>query len=175
MIYLSGSINLCSQADLEREAEFFATNHWELKDPTTHRVAVTVDESDIDALAQFLRNKPRDRKPKVWTDRNGEQHQAQTVTFFLNGTEMTGNWTRLRARLDPDGQSNLPQTGSAPTRQGRAAAPIRRSSTAPSQLDGFTQPAPSATGPSAAMAQPSSVSNDHRNWNQDEDDDDVPF
>ena len=178
MIYLSGAINLSSQADLEREAELFARNGWELKDPTTHRVSVTIDEADIDAFCQFLRSRPRDRRPKVWTDRNGQQHQAQTVTFFLNGTEMTGNWTRLRARLDPDAQIAAAQGATAGVRQARTAPPVRRSPTPPPQAQANGFPQSSAPHAAAATATPVAEAtptwNSQPSWDQD-DDDDVPF
>lgn len=170
MIYLSGAINLSSQADLQREAELFARNGWELKDPTTHRVSITIDEGDIDAFCQFLRSRPRDRKPKIWTDRNGQQHQAQTVTFFLNGTEMTGNWTRLRGRLDPNARPGTSQGTAAPQPQARTASPVRRPPSPQAQANGYPQPQAQPQAP-AAFAAPL--------WNSqpsvNEEDDDIPF
>jgi hypothetical protein len=169
MIYLSGSINLCNQAELQREAELYARNGWELKDPTTHRVSVTIDEADIDAFCQYLRSRPRDRKPKIWTDRDGQQHQVQTVTFFLNGTEMTGNWTRLRARIDPTARPAAAQAPATGQRQARTAPPVRRSPTPQAQANGFPQP---QAQPQAPVAPAAPV------WNSqplEPDDDDIPF
>lgn len=143
MIFLSGSINLCTQQELQREAEFFSRNGWELKDPTTHRVSVTIAQEDIEAFCDYLRSKAPDRKPKVWRDRNGVEHQAPTVTFFLNGTEVTGTWTRLKARLDPQAQQRQAQPP-LPARQS-TPAPVRRSATPP-QPPTYAQPAqPPAT------------------------------
>ncbi len=162
MIFLSGSINLSTQQELQREAEFFSRNGWELKDPTTHRVSVTIAQEDIEAFCDYLRSKAPDRKPKVWRDRNGVEHQAPTVTFFLNGTEVTGTWTRLRARLDPQAQQRQAQAP-APTRTS-AAPPVRRS---PSPI-----PQPSHAEPPQRLATPDSPPV----WQADAfDDEEVPF
>jgi hypothetical protein len=165
MIYLSGSINLMSQQELQREAELFSRNGWELRDPTTHRVSVTIAQEDIDAFCDYLRNRPADRKPKVWRDRNGEEHQASTVTFFLNGSEMTGSWTRLRARLDPSAQPRQSDTTTTTAARPAPHPPVRRAPD-PSRNNSHVPAAP----PSAQPAQPAA-------WQAEafDDDDDIPF
>lgn len=162
MIFLSGSINLSTQQELQREAEFFSRNGWELKDPTTHRVSVTIAREDIDSFCEYLRSKAPDRKPKVWRDRNGVEHQAPTVTFYLNGTEVTGTWTRLRARIDPQAQP-AKASASAPARSA-APAPVRR---APAPL-----PQPSHAEP---MQRPSTPDRPPAWQSDDFDDEEVPF
>lgn len=177
MIYLSGAINLVPQAELQREAELFARNGWELKDPTTHKVSITIAEQDIDAFCQYLRNRPRDRKPKVWTDRQGQEHQAQTVTFYLNGTEMTGSWTRLRGRFDPQAKPPAVGGGSAVgATRSRPAPPVRRVSTPQPPADGFV-PAPAVAAAAAVpAASPAAQWTAQPSWNSaGDDDEDIPF
>lgn len=174
MIYLSGSINLVPQTELQREAELFARNGWELKDPTTHKVSITIAERDIEAFCQYLRNRSRDRKPKIWTDRHGQEHQEQTVTFYLNGSEMTGSWTRLRARLDPQSKPAASADGAGPGRQ-RQAPPVRRVS-APTQAQDLAPTAATAPPAPPAVASPAAQWNAQPILNSaDEDDDDIPF
>lgn len=163
MIYLSGSINLRSQQELQREAELFSRNGWELRDPTTHTVSVTIAQEDIDAFCDYLRSRPVDRKPKVWRDRDGNEHQAPTVTFFLNGSEMTGTWTRLRARLDPSAapRQSTPSTTARPA----AHAPVRRAP-APTRNTSHVATTPPAAQPDQPIA-----------WQgqSDDIDDEIPF
>jgi hypothetical protein len=168
MIYLSGSIKLLSQAERQRQADVYARNGWELKEPSTHRVSITLDETDIDAFCQYLRGRPRDHK--MWTDRNGQQHQSQTVTFFLNGCEMTGNWTRLRAGLDPNTRDTPSKAQVSSSRKERTPAPVIRSSKQQGQANDLPQhPATSAS--PAANAAP--VWNGQSSWDQD--DEEIPF
>lgn len=125
-IYLSGAINLVSQEEIQREADLYAQNGWEYRDPTTHKVSVQIAQRDIEAFCDYLRNKPLDRRPRVWRDRDGHEHQEPTVTFYLNGIEMTGTWIRLRSKLN-----TTPQPAAAPaTPARRAPAPLRRNTTA---------------------------------------------
>jgi|GEM_PF-6111092 hypothetical protein len=172
-IYLTGSINLLSQEQIQREAERYAANGWEYRDPTTHRVSVQVAQEDIEAFCDYLRNRPLDRQPKVWRDRDGNQHQTPTVTFFLNGSEMTGNWIRLRSALNSTPQAS-PQVGAAttsqPVRRTPAPAPVRRAA-------GASAPAAAAP-PTVAVPQPRATPEQPPVWNSDpldpEDDDDFP-
>lgn len=173
-IFLTGSIKLLGQEEIQREAERYAQNGWEYRDPTTHRVSVTIAQADIEAFCDYLRNRPVDRQPKVWRDRDGIEHQAPAVTFFLNGSEMTGNWIRLRSALHSTPQDS-PQAGAAttpqPVRRAPAPAPVRRSP-APAAPAAAAPPPAAVAGASAAPAQPPV-------WNSapldPEDDDDIPF
>lgn len=171
-IYLSGAINLVSQEELQREAEVYATNGWEYRDPTTHKVAVQLAHRDIEAFCEYLRSRPLDRRPKVWRDRDGNEHREETVSFYLNGSEMTGTWIRLRAKLNTQaqGQAQSPATGSAAapsTSVRRAAAPLRR------------PPAAAAAAPSAVAQQRPATPERQPAWNtaslEPEEDDDIPF
>lgn len=173
-IFLTGSINLLAQEEIQREAERYAQNGWEYRDPTTHRVSVQIAQEDIDAFCDYLRNKIPDRKPKVWRDRDGNEHQTQTVTFFLNGSEMTGNWIRLRSALHTTPQaSHQPGAASAqtPVRRTPAPAPVRRSTAA-------MGPAPAAQPPVAAPQSPATPDRPPV-WTSapldPEDDDEIPF
>lgn len=147
MIFLSGAIRTTSQQELLREGEVYAERGWELKDPTTHSVAITIDEGDIDALAAYLHQRPRDKRLKTWTDRSGQQHQTRTVTLYLKGTEMAGNWVRLRAALSlPSEQQPVAGASHAPARQ-RPEPPVRRSNQQP-----VAQSTPATQAPDAPMA-----------------------
>ena len=163
MIYLSGAINLRTVEEMQREADIYQQNGWTLRDPTTHRVTVSIDEKDIEAFCAYLRNKPRDERMKTWTDRNGQQQQARTVSFYLNGTEMTGNWVRLRSRLDPVAQNSRPAApGAAPM-----PAQPRQPQHAPQR-----QPAPMPT--RAPASSPAAVWSSSPQQPQ-HDDHDIPF
>lgn len=145
-IFLTGAVRLVPQEEILREGQVYANNGWTLKDPTTHKVAITIKEQDIEALAQFLRNKKRDDKPSRWTDRNGNQREDQTVTLYLKGTEMAGNWVRLRAALN-DGQQAA--AGSAP--RNRPSPPIRRGPGNPPPAPVQPSPAPAAAAATPAL------------------------
>jgi len=165
MIYLSGSINLMGPQELQREAELFSRNGWELRDPTTHKVSVTIAQEDIEAFCDYLRSRPADRKPKVWRDRNGVEHQAPTVTFFLNGSEMTGTWTRLRARLDPAAQPR--QSAPASAAPSTTAPPVRRP---PAPIRNHSHAAPGPATAPAQWSQPPARQDESGDV-----DDDIPF
>lgn len=173
-IFLTGSIKLLGAEEIQREAERYAANGWEYRDPTTHRVSVQIAREDIDAFCDYLRNRPLDRQPKVWRDRDGNEHQTPTVTFFLNGSEMTGNWTRLRSALNSTPQAS-PQPGAAPgqasPRRTPAPAPIRRSPAASAPT--------AAAPPPVAVPQPPATPDRPPVWSsaplEPEDDDDIPF
>jgi hypothetical protein len=168
-IFLSGAINLVSQEELQREADLYAANGWEYRDPTTHKVSVQIAQQDIEAFCDYLRSRPVDRRPKVWRDRDGNEHQEPTVTFDLNGSEMTGTWIRLRSKLNTTQQASPPAAAAtsapaAPVR--RAAAPVRR--------------APVAAAAPALVVQERPATPDRPPvWNsgplEPEDDDDIPF
>lgn len=162
-IYLHGSINLASQEDLQREAERFAANGWELRDPTTHKVSISIAQRDIDAFCDYLRSRPLDQKSKVWRrDSDGNEHQDPSITFYLNGSEITGTWIRLRSRLRTDAApapASAPAGASQPARAARPAtpAPVRR-----------------AASPAAQPARPESQTT----WQSpagEGDEDDIPF
>lgn len=166
-IYLSGAINLVRPEEIQREADLYSQNGWEYKDPTTHKVSVQIAQRDIDAFCDWLRSRPADRRPKVWRDRDGNEHQEPTVTFYLNGSEMTGSWIRLRSRLN----TNAPEPAQMQSTAGpvrRAAAPVRRSA-----------PQAAAAPPLDAAAQPQAPTSRPPAWNtaplEPEDDDDIPF
>lgn len=172
-IYLSGAINLVSQDELQREAGIYAQNGWEYKDPTTHKVSVQIAQRDIEAFCDYLRNKPVDRRPRVWRDRDGNEHQEPTVTFFLNGSEMTGTWIRLRSSLKttPQGLGEAAAASTptpAPVR--RTPAPVRR---APATA---STPAPAAV---PAPQHPPATPDRPPVWTSapldPEDDDEIPF
>lgn len=167
-IYLSGAINLVSQEELKREAEVYAQNGWEYRDPTTHKVSVQIAQRDIEAFCDYLRNRPVDRKPKVWRDRDGNEHQEPTVTFYLNGSEMTGTWIRLRSSLRTTPQAVAQQ----PSAAGHAPAPVRR---APAPV----RRAVPASAPAAVAQERPATPDRPPVWNSapldPEDDDDIPF
>lgn len=128
MIHLSGAIRIATEQELMREGEVYAQRGWTLKDPTTHNVSITVNEDDIEDLAAYLRQRPRDKRSRAWTDRRGIQHEARTVTLYLKGTEMAGNWIRLRAAIDPQAPQPVSQASATGERQ-RPAPPVRRAAT----------------------------------------------
>lgn len=171
MIHLSGAIRIATQQELEREGQIYAERGWELKDPTTHNVSITINEDDIEALATFLRERPRDKRARVWTDRRGIQHEARTVTLYLKGTEMAGNWVRLRAALNP--QLDHQPTAAAAGRP-KAAPPVRRTPPAP----GPTAPArpltPAVPPPSMGWAAPQTRPETPPSFTDDSDDE-LPF
>lgn len=150
MIFLSGAIRIATPQELQREGEVYAQRGWELKDPTTHNVSITIDEQDIEALAEYLRQRPRDKRSRAWTDRRGIQHEARTVTLYLKGTEMAGNWVRLRATLDPEAMDPQPSSSPAVGRA-RPAPPVRR----PAAPRSTTTPVTPAAAPQQAAPQPS--------------------
>jgi hypothetical protein len=177
MIFLTGSINTASQSDMEREASVYQQNGWEFRDPTTHKVAVTIAEDDIEEFCEHLRSLPRDKRLKEWTDRSGVTHKTQTISFYLKGTEMSATWVRLRGRLDnrsqrqPTQQDQASNSTTQPSRR-QSAPPINRP--LPPRLDPPQRPLqqstaqPQAPGPSQAP---------RPTWNppQSVNDDDVPF
>lgn len=160
MIYLSGAIRIATEQELMREAEVYAQRGWTLKDPTTHNVSITLDEDDLDAFASYLQQRPRDKRLRIWTDRHGVQHEARTVTFYLKGTEMAGNWVRLRASVGSQPTQLPDQPAPAPDRP-RAAPPIRRTPAA-------ATPAPSMAWATTPNQPPSSSA-------ESDDYDDIPF
>ena len=172
-IFLTGSIKLLAQEEIQREAERYAQNGWEYRDPTTHRVSVQIAQDDIEAFCNYLRNRPLDRQPKRWSDRDGNEHQTSTVTFFLNGSEMTGNWIRLRSALNTTPQA-APQAAAAPVSQARrtpAPPPVRRSPAAAPPPAPAQAPVPVPQAPATPDRPPV--------WTSaplaPEDDDDIPF
>lgn len=172
MIHLSGAIRIATQQELQREGDIYAQQGWELKDPTTHNVSITVNEGDIEALARFLRQRPRDKRSRVWTDRRGIQHEDRTVTLYLKGTEMAGNWVRLRAALDPD--AHAPQASQPPAgaERPRPAPPVRRSSTGAAVAP--AAPAAPTPEPSMAWAAPPARPETPPSFSSDADDE-LPF
>lgn len=155
MIFLNGSINIATAEELQREADYYAQQGWELRDPTTHQVRLQIAREDIDALCAYLKALPADRKPKVWTDRKGERHEAEAVSIRLKGTEMAGNWTKLRACLD---ERKIPAAEPSPYARQAAPRPAQQPVSSP-QADFHSSPA-------SAGSQASSTTDD---------DFDIPF
>ena len=144
MIFLSGSINELSQSDQQQEADFYQQKGWALKDPTTHDVRIMIEDKDLDGFIEYLRALPLDKKPRVWKDRNGTEHVSETVSFRLKGTQMAGNWVKLRAAIKT--QQDL----SSPAHQQPRQTPQVRPQAAAAAA---TAPIPSQPVPNAAPAQ----------------------
>lgn len=106
MIFLSGFIDFLSQEDQNREAELYASNGWDLKDPSSHKVRIIIEDKDIDAFCEYIKSLPYDKKPRQWTDRNGETHISQTVSFSMKGSQLAGNYVKLRATLKSQQERN---------------------------------------------------------------------
>jgi len=149
IINLSGSINACSVEDMQREADRFADNGWTLRDPTTHTVSVSIAVKDLEAFCDYLRSRPQDRNPKAWSKApDGTIIKEPSVSFYLDGSEMTGTWIRLRSRIKTDG-ATAPSSASTPTPT-RRQAPVTRQ--APIQQDARQRP-PVQPQPSALPSQ----------------------
>lgn len=124
IINLSGAVNACTVEDMQQEADRYATNGWTLRDPTTHKVSVSIAVKDVEAFCEWLRSQPADRIPKAWSkDSDGRIIKEPSISFYLDGSEVTGSWTRLRSRINTD-QRPAP-AGSAPAPR-RNPAPVRR-------------------------------------------------
>lgn len=182
MIFLTGSVNRLTPQQMQQEAERYQANGWEQREANTHSVRVTIAMDDIEAFCSYLSALTPDNRPKVWTDRNGERHEAPACSFWLRGVEIAGNWIRLSAALN-DRPSDRPSlapaasTASATASASRRPAPppVRRVTApmtsapagAPLAAPGWQSPAPVATQAPAANS-----------WNtapDDFDDDDIPF
>lgn len=182
MIFLTGSVNQLTPQQMQQKAERYQANGWEQREANTHSVRVTIAMDDIEAFCSYLRALTPDNRPKVWTDRNGERHEAPACSFWLRGVEVAGNWIRLSAALsDRTSDRSLPapaaSTASATATASRrpAPAPVRRTTAPtasapagdPPAAPGWQSPDPVATQAPAANS-----------WNTapaDFDDDDIPF
>lgn len=165
MIFLTGSVNRLTPQQMQQEAERYQANGWEQREANTHSVRVTIAMDDIEAFCSYLRALTPDNRPKVWTDRNGERHEAPACSFWLRGVEIAGNWIRLSAALN-DRASDRPSPAPPPVR--RTTAPTASAPAgAPPAAPGWQSPAPVAIHAPAANS-----------WNTapgDLDDDDIPF
>lgn len=163
IVFLQGSVNVCTAEQMQREAERAAAYGRELRDPTTHTVAITIAQQDVEAFCEYVRNLPADRVGRGYCEGpDGRTYKAPSVTFYLDGTEVTGTWTRLRKRIDTaaGGGPGAAASGAAPQRfgRGRPAPPIKRG------------PQPDAAAPPAAPTQGWSAPPDGP-----DDDDEIPF
>lgn len=164
MIYVSGFLNVLSQEEQQREADKYAENGWELKDPSSHNVRIIIDDKDLDRFCDHLKSLPFDKKPRTWTDRNGETHTYQTVSFYMKGSAIAGNHIKLRAAIKDQ---------QAPGAFERQAPPAQRPQSQPQSVErqfAGTQPGSSPRQPFRAPKE--------NTWNSaplDNIDEEIPF
>ena len=95
-IYLSGAVNTRSLEEQNKQAQLFADKGWELKGgPSTHSVKVSVPADRVADFCAWLQSQPADQKVERFTTRTGEEVERRYVSFYLDGKEMTGSWTKL--------------------------------------------------------------------------------
>ena len=95
-IYLSGAVNARTLDEQNEQVELYAKEGWELKGgPNTHRVKVSIPADRLDDFCAWLQSQPQDQKVERFTTRAGEEVENRYVSFYLDGKEMTGTWTKL--------------------------------------------------------------------------------
>jgi len=95
-IYLSGAINTRSLDEQNKQAQLFADKGWELKGgPSTHSVKISIPADRVTDFCAWLQAQPEDQKVERFTTRAGEEVERRYVSFYLDGKEMTGSWTKL--------------------------------------------------------------------------------
>lgn len=179
MIFLTGSVNRLTPQQMQQEAERYQANGWEQREANTHSVRVTIAMDDIEAFCSYLRQLTPDNKPKVWTDRNNQRHEAPACSFWLRGVEVAGNWIRLAAALrersaDRPSESVAPAASTAASRR-PAPAPMRRTAANLSPAVLGAPPAAPGWQKAAAAIPPAQASNTWNTASTDFDDDNIPF
>ena len=95
-IYLSGAVNTRSLEEQNKQVQLFADKGWELKGgPATHSVKVSIPADRVSAFCAWLQSQPEDQKVERFTTRDGNEVERRYVSFYLDGKEMTGSWTKL--------------------------------------------------------------------------------
>ena len=102
-IYLSGAVNTRSLDEQNKQSQLFAEKGWELKGgPSTHSVKVSIPADRVDDFCAWLKVQPEDQKVERFTTRTGEEVERRYVSFYLDGKEMTGSWTKLSKAIKGD-------------------------------------------------------------------------
>jgi hypothetical protein len=100
MTKLSGSVNMLSLDELQKERQRYEEMGWRFPEGLTHRVRVQVPISQIDEFCAALKALQQDRKGISQQDRQtGERSEIPSVSFYMNGSEMTGTWIKLWGRV----------------------------------------------------------------------------
>lgn len=108
MIYVSGFFNETTPADRQREAELYDRNGWELKEQASHSARIIIDRQDIDAFCEYLHSLQPDKKLRSWTDRDGNQHDVETISLYFKGFE-SDRYVRLRGAFrNQEGPARFP-------------------------------------------------------------------
>lgn len=142
MTRLSGSVNRLTPDELQAERARYDENGWRFPDGMTHKVRVQIPLDEIDEFCAALKMLRQDRNG-IYT--RGPEGSAPTMTpavsFYLSGSEMTGNWIKLWGRVAP--QQGGYNSSTSPV---QPAAPQQR--TAVSRPTAQPQPAAQPTQPS---------------------------
>lgn len=128
MIFLSGFINFLTQAQQQEEEARYIEKGWDLKEPSTHSVRIMIEASDLDAFCEHLKSLPLDKQTREWTDRNGQVHKSETVSIYLKGSQLSGNYVKLKAAIKTQdaGQNRPgPRPSAPPPQQRQQPAPQR--------------------------------------------------
>jgi len=108
-IYLAGAINTRSLDEQNKQAQLFADKGWELKGgPNTHSVKVSIPADRVADFCTWLQSQPEDQKVERFTTRAGEEVERRYVSFYLDGKEVTGSWTKLSKTIKGDAIAEVP-------------------------------------------------------------------
>jgi hypothetical protein len=100
MTKLSGSVNALTPEELQKERQRYEEMGWSFPDGLTHRVRIQVPISQIDEFCAALKALQQDRKGIFQQNRQtGERSEIPSVSFYMNGSEMTGTWIKLWGRV----------------------------------------------------------------------------
>ena len=108
-LYLSGSINTRTLDEQMEQMQLYAKEGWELHGgPATHRVRIMVPADRVPDFCEWLLAQPEDNKVERFTTRDGEQVERHYVSFYLDGREMSGSWTKLSRTIKDAPSTEIP-------------------------------------------------------------------
>jgi hypothetical protein len=129
-IKIQGSVNRLSADDLQRERDRYQEMGWEyFPEGLSHKVRVQVPLDQIDEFCEALKALRPDKKGIIQINRStNEKIEIPSVSIYLSGSEMAGNWIKLWGRAGGAGAGRADhqqpiQGRPAPARRSPAAAP----------------------------------------------------
>jgi hypothetical protein len=139
MTKLSGSVNALTPDELQKERQRYEEMGWSFPDGLTHRVRIQVPISQIDEFCAALKALQQDRKGIYQQNRQtGERSEIPSVSFYMNGSEMTGTWIKLWGRVGGNRLAPSPsQQHDAASEQRTAARQATRQAPAPKNDSGL--------------------------------------
>ena len=134
MTKLGGSVNRLTPDELAAERARYEENGWRFPEGLTHKVRIQIPVDELEDFCAAAKQLRQDRKGMY--DRGAEGREAGTrpsVSLYLSGSEMAGNWISLWGRVGQQQQTYRAAVNQAQPASQQQRTAVTRATAQPAQ------------------------------------------